>query len=87
MDGVLRALGDLAGFEVVAADGPVGLVEWHPAHATPEPRTLLVRVGDFEARTFEIPVEAVARVDHARRRVILRGRAAEHAAGAGAGLG
>jgi hypothetical protein len=82
MDGRQQRIAGIEGFRVVDRDGCVGYVE--RVLAGPGPPRAVVRVGLFESRTFEVPLDDVTTVDFARRRVFLGSAVAEHALGDGA---
>jgi hypothetical protein len=69
----LDALDDSLGYRVDDPNGRVGTVDGVVSGAwTNRPDAIEVRVGLFRPATLMVSVEAVAGVNHARRRVFLR---------------
>jgi hypothetical protein len=69
----LPALGECIGFRVDGPDGRVGTLVGVVAGAwTDRPDAIEVRIGLFRPAILVVGAEAVARVDPARRRVLLR---------------
>ncbi len=67
------ALGDCLGYRVDDPNGRVGTVDGIVAGAwTDRPDAIEVRVGLFRPAILMVPADAVAGVQQARRRVILR---------------
>jgi hypothetical protein len=69
----LEALGDCLGYRVDDPDGRIGTVEGIVSGTwTDRPEAIEIRVGLFRPAILMAPVDAVASVHRARRRLILR---------------